>query len=374
METTAGTITSQEREQLTWLLSETFEPTGFSSLSFLDNARTEHNMKRFVEVGPRMNFRTAWSSNAAAICEHCGLKCVGRIERSRRYLLHSTTTITKQQLQKFSELVHDRMTEQVYDAVLTSFGTAQQANPVRIIPLMEGGKDVLRDLSNELGLGFDNWDIEYYNKLFVEDMKRNPTDCEVFDMAQSNSEHSRHWYFGGKMVIDGKEIDGSLFKLVKATLPKDKTDDNSVIAFHDNSSAIRGYPMTTILPSVPGQPCAMAKTERTYHPILTAETHNFPTGVAPFNGAETGTGGRIRDVQSTGRGALTVAGISAYCVGNLQIPGYALPWEDASFQYPSNLASPLQIEIQGSNGASDYGNKYGEPVVAGFTRSFGKNK
>jgi phosphoribosylformylglycinamidine synthase len=108
------------------------------------------------------------------------------------------------------------------------------------------------------------------------------------------------------------------------------------------------------------------------HPILTAETHNFPSGVAPFPGAETGTGGRLRDVTATGRGAYPVAGICAYCVGNLQIPGYELPWEDKSFEYPSNLASPLDIEIKASDGASDYGNKFGEPVIHGFTRSFGQ--
>jgi phosphoribosylformylglycinamidine synthase len=105
--------------------------------------------------------------------------------------------------------------------------------------------------------------------------------------------------------------------------------------------------------------------------ILTAETHNFPSGVAPFPGAETGTGGRLRDVHATGRGALVVAGTAAYCVGNLRLPDYELPWEDSEFLYPPNLASPQAIEIEASNGASDYGNKFGEPVIAGFTRSAG---
>jgi phosphoribosylformylglycinamidine synthase len=105
--------------------------------------------------------------------------------------------------------------------------------------------------------------------------------------------------------------------------------------------------------------------------IFTAETHNFPSGVAPFPGAETGTGGRIRDVHATGRGSDYTAGTAAYCVGNLRIPGYELPWEDPRFLYPDNLSSPLEIEIEASNGASDYGNKFGEPVIQGFTRSFG---
>jgi phosphoribosylformylglycinamidine synthase len=93
--------------------------------------------------------------------------------------------------------------------------------------------------------------------------------------------------------------------------------------------------------------------------------------VAPFPGAETGTGGRLRDVHATGRGALVVAGTAAYCVGNLRLPGYELPWEDSGLRYPRNLATPLEIEIEASNGASDYGNKFGEPVIAGFTRSAG---
>lgn len=117
-------------------------------------------------------------------------------------------------------------------------------------------------------------------------------------------------------------------------------------------------------------PAAVSK--QTLHPILTAETHNFPSAVAPFAGAETGTGGRLRDVMATGRGAYPIAGISSYCVGNLNIPEYDLPWEDKTFVYPSNLATPLQIQIEASDGASDYGNKYGEPVIHGFSRSFGQ--
>jgi len=190
-------------------------------------------------------------------------------------------------------------------------------------------------------------------------------------MGQSNSEHSRHWFFGGKMVIDGEEKSKTLFKLVKETLPKD-TPNNSVIAFHDNSSAIRGYECDAVQPVDPSKAGAMKVQKQTLHPLLTAETHNFPCGVAPFPGAETGTGGRLRDVTATGQGAYPVAGVSSYCVGNLQIPGYELPWEDKTFVYPANLASPLQIEIESSDGASDYGNKFGEPVIHGFTRSFGQ--
>jgi len=190
-------------------------------------------------------------------------------------------------------------------------------------------------------------------------------------MGQSNSEHSRHWFFGGKMIIDGEEKSDTLFQMVKATLPKG-VPNNSIIAFHDNSSSIQGYDCDNLRPTSVTGPGPVEVGKQLLHPILTAETHNFPSGVAPFPGAETGTGGRLRDVTATGRGAYPVAGICAYCVGNLQIPGYELPWEDKTFEYPSNLASPLDIEIKASDGASDYGNKFGEPVIHGFTRSFGQ--
>lgn len=173
------------------------------------------------------------------------------------------------------------------------------------------------------------------------------------------------------MVIDGEEKPLTLFKMVKATLT-DENKGNSIIAYHDNSSSIRGYECDALCPSSVNKAGPVKVEKQILHPILTAETHNFPSGVAPFPGAETGTGGRLRDVMATGRGAYPVAGVCAYCVGNLQIPGYELPWEDKSFVYPSNLALPLDIEIKASDGASDYGNKYGEPVIHGFTRAFGQ--
>jgi phosphoribosylformylglycinamidine synthase len=204
-----------------------------------------------------------------------------------------------------------------------------------------------------------------------EKLGRDPTDVECFDMGQSNSEHSRHWFFGGKMVIDGEEKPLTLFKMVKATLT-DENSANSLIAYHDNSSCLRGYECDALRPSSVETSGSVKVGKQILHPILTAETHNFPSGVAPFAGAETGTGGRLRDVMATGRGAYPIAGVCAYCVGNLNIPGYELPWEDKSFSYPSNLALPLDIQIKASDGASDYGNKYGEPVIHGFTRSFGQ--
>ncbi len=378
----------EEMGLLRWLLRETFEPDNFSGESFLNGNSERRTRDCLLEVGPRMNFTTAWSTNAVSVCHACGLSKVTRIERSRRYRLvfadmgqgvqgvegPPPESLTPRPLESvatkaFLDLVHDRMTECLYPERLRTFDPGIKPERVSEVKILEEGKTVIEKVSRELGLGLDEWDMEYYYNLFARDLKRNPTNVECFDLGQSNSEHSRHWFFRGRLVIDGEEVRHTLMELIKE--PYKKNPNNSVIAFNDNSSAIQGYRIRTIIPERPGRPSPFAERDVTYHVIFTAETHNFPSGVAPFPGAETGTGGRIRDVQAVGRGGLVVAGTAAYCVGNLLIPGYALPWEDESLAYPANLASPLQIEIEASNGASDYGNKFGEPVIQGYTRSFG---
>jgi len=189
-------------------------------------------------------------------------------------------------------------------------------------------------------------------------------------MAQSNSEHSRHWFFGATLVLDGQPAPETLMQIVKSTLAANP--GNSVIGFKDNSSAIRGGPARVLTPSTPGAPGPLATTTRDRDVLLTAETHNFPCAVAPYPGAETGAGGRMRDTHATGIGSLMGAATAGYCVGNLGLdPAAPEPWEDANFEYPPNLAPPLRILVEASNGASDYGNKFGEPLVAGFTRTFG---
>ncbi len=313
-----------------------------------------------VELGPRMNFATAYSTNIVAICQTCGLEKVTRIERSRRYLLSSGVDMGR-----FIREHHDRMTECLYDQPLQTFETGILPEPVFEIPLLEKGPDALLEIP---GLAMDEWDRNLYYDYFVKEEGRNPTIVEIRDLDNANSEHSRHGYFKGRQMINGAFMPETLLDIVKSTLKANPS--NSLIAFKDNSSGIKGYECWTILPKRPGKPAPFERRKLRYHIIFTAETHNFPTGVAPFPGAETGTGGRIRDVQATGRGGLVVAGTAAYCVANLLIPGYDLPWEGKNSVYLSNLASPLTIEIRASDGASDYGNKFGEPVILGFTRSF----
>ncbi|MHB1227605.1 MAG: phosphoribosylformylglycinamidine synthase [Desulfurivibrionaceae bacterium] len=315
--------------------------------------------ERVVELGPRLNFATAWSSNLVSICRAIGLDAVTRVERSRRFLVDAG-----EDLAAFVAANHDRMTECFYPAPLTTFETGVTPEPVYEIDLISQGPDGLLAIP---GISMDEWDRNFYYDYFVTKHKRNPTIVEIMDLNNANSEHSRHGFFRGKQIIDGVEQEKNLFQLVTDTLtahPK-----GSVIAFKDNSSAVAGHKLTTLIPDEPGAPSRLSAQEVVYHVLLTAETHNFPTGVAPFPGAETGTGGRIRDVQGTGKGGFVMAGTAGYCVANLHIPGYDLPWE-SRYDCPDNLASALTIEIEASNGASDYGNKFGEPLVLGFTRSF----
>ncbi|RWS26136.1 phosphoribosylformylglycinamidine synthase-like protein [Leptotrombidium deliense] len=263
----------------------------------------------------------------------------------------------------------DRMTEQRYTSPINSFKLPIKLQSWTEIDILGRGMNALKEISNEMGLAFDEWDLQYYTKLFRDVFKRNPTSVECFDLAQSNSEHSRHWFFKGRLIVDGVEIEKNLIEMIVDT--QKFTNDNNVIKFSDNSSAIKGFELNVLSPVNAAEASLVQLQKCTRHIIFTAETHNFPTGVAPFQGATTGTGGRIRDVQAAGRGGHVIAATAGYSFGNLLIPGYSLPWEDSSECYPYNFASPVDICIEASNGASDYGNKFGEPVLAGFARSFG---
>lgn len=320
-----------------------------------ENISHQHNYEflHIFEIGPRLTFTTPWCSNMLSMLRDCGVENIERIEQNKRYLFNLSIAMSEEEKQIIAKLLHDPMTECIYSSSLQSFiDHTIEPEPTHRIQLLEEGRKALEDANQQMGLGFDEQDLQFYYQLFVDQLQRNPTDVELFDLGQSNSEHSRHWFFNGQLVIDGKAIPLTLFEIVKSTLPQ---TSNSIIAFHDNSSAIMGYDVQTMQSTNPTTASPMMSKSQLLHPVLTAETHNFPCAIAPFPGAETGTGGRIRDVQATGRGAFTIAGIAAYCVGNLNIPGNCLPWENAYEVVPNNLATPLDILIQASNGASDYG-------------------
>ena len=258
-------LNKQELRRLRLLLADGFMTDTVSLTPVLEG---EH----VVEVGPRLNFATAWSSNMVSICRAAGLGSISRAERSRRYLVPEG-----EDKDAFIASHHDRMTECPYPEPLTTFTSGVEPEPVYEVDLMGKGPDALLDLP---GISMDDWDRNFYYDYFVKKHKRNPSIVEIMDLNNANSEHSRHGYFGGKQAVDGEEQEGTLFEVVKDTLkahPK-----GSIVAFKDNSSVVAGHEITTLLPKEPGRPSALEASKAVYHPLLTAETHNFPTGVAPF--------------------------------------------------------------------------------------------
>ncbi|XP_013775533.1 phosphoribosylformylglycinamidine synthase-like isoform X1 [Limulus polyphemus] len=362
-------LNADQQSQLFWLLNP-----GFGSSVFTEPKLSDREPNTIlIEIGPRLNFSTPFSTNAVSICHAVGLTSVVRIERSIQYLISfqplADCYLSAEDTKQICDVLHDRMTECRYLEPVSSFDMKVTPHPWTEVNVLEKGQKALEETNQELGLGFDDWDLNHYTSLFRDHMKRNPTTVECFDLAQSNSEHSRHWFFKGQLVINGHMIEKSLIDTVMET--QLSSNDNNIIKFSDNSSAILGYEVTELFPSDTTESSVFQTRSEKQHIIFTAETHNFPTGVAPFSGAATGTGGRIRDVHAAGRGAHVIAGTASYCFGNLNIPGYKLPWEDETFEYPRNFALPVEIIVEASNGASDYGNKFGEPVLLGFARSFG---
>ena len=352
---TARALADDEAQRLHWLCSETFQPQLAGAETFLDG--------QVVEIGPRPAFETPFSSNAVAICGAMGLNAVKRIERSRRAVTGPDSGWPAESL--------DRMTETVWDNPAAIFAYRSAAAPVRRIPLMEHGREALEEANQAMGLGMDAWDLDFYFRLFADELRRDPTDVELFQLGQSNSEHSRHWYFKGAQSIDAVRQPETLFQLVQAPLHA-LGPSNSLVAFRDNGGVIAGYSVDEFAPAVADGPSPLQVRRGKRHVVCTAETHNHPTFISPFPGAATGIGGMLRDLSAVGRGS--VAGVSAagYLVGNLFPQGYAIAGEAVGADRPSRHASPLEILIEGSNGVSAYGNEIGIPTVLGFTRSFGQ--
>ncbi|XP_050788678.1 phosphoribosylformylglycinamidine synthase isoform X2 [Gopherus flavomarginatus] len=320
--TGASPPSPQETQLLHWLFGCPLESGDVAAESFLRPAPTD----LLMEIGPRLNFSTAFSTNVASVCRAVGLGCVDRVELSHRYLLQCARCPTPAEEAALEGVLSDRMTEQRYEEPICSFAVAARPAPTWHVDVLGGGRTALERASQELGLAFDSWDLDFYTELFTR-LGRNPTSVECFDLAQSNSEHSRHWFFKGRLLVDGKEVAESLFGSIMRT--QESSNPNNVIKFSDNSSAIQGRAVCSLCPRDPSRPSCFEKRTSTRHVIFTAETHNFPTG-------------------------------------------YALPWEDPALPYPQKYAHPLQVALRASDGASDYGNKFGEPVLAGFARSFGQ--
>lgn len=316
-----------------------------------------------LEFGPRLNFATAWGTTAVNIFHACGINGVARIERSRRLFKPGLKEIPLD----VKEQLYDRMTEMPYDQPLLTFATNQMPEPMRIIPVLEQGEAALAAVNRELGLSWDEEDIRRCANLFRR-LGRDPTDVELFDLGQSNCDHSRHLFWTGQLWIDDQLMPHTLMQIVK--MAWQKNPGNSLIAFCDDSSAIQGCEFEALLPERPGEFSRMIRVKVRRHPTCTAETHNHPCRIYPYGGGGTATGGRIRDNEAVGRGGYPIAGGNIYCVPNLRLPWYHLPWEDDSWDPAHGAMTARQMLTGSSDGCYDYGNCYGEPVICGSTRTF----
>jgi phosphoribosylformylglycinamidine synthase len=300
-----------------------------------------------IEICPKSNFKTAWNTNVLSILYSCNIRNIKSIEESIIY------DMDKYDISKMDDMLKD-----VYP-----FNNIKKDIIIKkdIYPILEN-KYIKKE---EVLINYDKDNIILFEK-------DKYTNTEIIDILESNSEHCRHHFFNSILTyiianIYSYSIPESLFELIKKPYEYLKPK-NSIIAFKDNASAIKGYNLNHYIYKSNNK----IKTQnKLTHFTFKAETHNFPTMISPFPASETGVGGRIRDTICIGRGGCNIAGLAGYCVGNLHIPNYKVEWEDEEYKDGFLLPS-WKILIGASNGASDYGNKIGEPIIGGFTRSFGR--
>lgn len=237
----ATKLTEHEFTVLEWILTCPLKPESLKRMSSLLAAAGE----LLIECGPRFNFSTATSTNAVSVCHSAGLQNIVRLEVSTRYLIswQQEAKIDEHLREKLASVLHDRMTECEYtksNIPKESFNESLvKKEDVYTVDILGKGRQALEEIDAKMGLAFDEADLDYYTKLFSEILKRNPTNVECFDLAQSNSEHSRHWFFKGRLVIDGIEFRKSLIDMIMAT--QKHSNKNNVIKFSDNSRYICIY-------------------------------------------------------------------------------------------------------------------------------------
>ncbi|MEO6421717.1 MAG: phosphoribosylformylglycinamidine synthase, partial [Candidatus Nitrotoga sp.] len=353
--------------------------------------RSEGKLQHLLVV-PRLGTISPWSSKATDIAQHCSLHIVKRIERGVVYSVKTKDdkVLTQAELKVLLPLLHDRMTESVFDPVVslkTGFNDIAEnifrhgePLPLSIVDIMLGGNAALATANIEMGLALSSDEIDYLVESFHR-IGRNPTDVELMMFAQANSEHCRHKIFNADWVIDDKQQAISLFGMIRNT--HKLHPEGTVIAYSDNSSVIEGARIERFYPHADG---GYAYSDELTHTLMKVETHNHPTAISPFAGAATGAGGEIRDEGATGSGSKPKAGLTGFSVSNLNIPGFKQPWEIyggalanpfpgeaealTSYGKPSRIASALQIMLEGPIGGAAFNNEFGRPNLAGYFRTF----
>lgn len=296
-------------------------------------------------VGPRREMITPWSTSAVEITQNMGIEGVLRIE---------------EYFSIDSSYEHDPMLQRVYDEL------NQQMFDIDIEPEPIYHIDDIASYNQQEGLALSQEEIDYLDGVSKK-MNRKLTDSEVFGFSQVNSEHCRHKIFNGKFIIDGVEKESSLFQLIKKT---SAVNPNTLVsAYKDNVAFIGGPTIEQFAPLSGDKADFFATKEIDSVLSLKAETHNFPTTVEPFNGAATGTGGEIRDRLAGGKASLPLAGTAVYMTAYPRLEE-GRPWEEAISPRKWLYQTPEQILIKASNGASDFGNKFGQPLVCGSVLTF----
>ncbi len=296
-------------------------------------------------VGPRAAMVTPWSTNAVEITQNMAIRGIVRMEEF--FKIKEGDSYDPMLSQKFAELNQDIFTIHIEPA-----------------PILE--IEDIAAFNEQEGLALSQEEIDYLNGV-SERIGRKLTDSEVFGFSQVNSEHCRHKIFNGTFVIDGEEKDISLFKLIKKT---SQTHPNDIVsAYKDNVAFLKGPNVTQFAPKRPDVPDFYEKKHFESVLSLKAETHNFPTTVEPFNGAATGSGGEIRDRLAGGQGSLPLAGTAVYMTAYSRLLANR-PWEKGMKERKWLYQTPLDILIKASNGASDFGNKFGQPLIAGSLLTF----
>ncbi|MEI6788947.1 MAG: phosphoribosylformylglycinamidine synthase [bacterium] len=318
-------------------------------------------------VTPRKGTLSPWASKATDIFHNCGLGSIPRVERGSlfRLKLADGTTARRAQLHAALHLIHDRMTEGVYEDLSDIFQHIPPA-PLVSVDILKGGLPALQQANVTLGLALSDEEIQYLFDAFTQ-LKRNPTDVELVMFGQVNSEHCRHKIFKADWVIDGKPQTTSLFDMIRNT--HRLHPQGTLLAYEDNSSVIEGFPGNWYEAHPTGSNHYGSLPEQ-IDILMKVETHNHPTAISPYPGAATGVGGEIRDEGATGIGGRPKAGLSAFLVSNLRIPDFIMPWEKEYAEFPDRLATPLDIMIDGPLGGARFGNEFGRPQLTGIFRTY----
>jgi len=297
-------------------------------------------------VGPRAAMITPWSTNAVEITQNMGIVGIVRIEEF---------TSIKEDFKGYDPMISEKYN-----------GLDQEIYTINVEP--EAIKDIIdiEAYNQQEGLALSNEEVNYLEGV-SEKIGRPLTDSEVFGFSQVNSEHCRHKIFNGTFVIDGEEMPTSLFKLIKKTSEAHPND--IVSAYKDNVAFIKGPVVEQFAPKRADIPDYYTTEDFESVISLKAETHNFPTTVEPFNGAATGSGGEIRDRLAGGKGSIPLAGTAVYMTSYSRLEEER-PWEKAFPERKWLYQTPMDILIKASNGASDFGNKFGQPLICGSVLTF----